>query len=76
MTYQGPVIIFAIAMGVHAVGVDHTIREIDPDRNDQLFRYLPAVASARNYGLLVAGSVGFLSLLLIYEAYSNVSLGS
>ena len=113
-----PVIIFAIAMAVHAVGVDHTIREIDPDRYDRFFRYLlggatvagwllgtatnvadilfalvfsyvagaimivafvfelPAVATARSYGLLVAGSVGFSSLLLIYEAYSKVSLGS
>ena len=27
-----PVIVFAVAMGIHMLGVNHTVREFDPER--------------------------------------------
>ena len=35
-----PVVIFAVAMSIHMVGVNHTIRAFEPERYDRLFGYV------------------------------------
>lgn len=39
-----PVVIFAVAMAIHMLGVNHTVRDFDPRRYDRLFGYVLGAA--------------------------------
>lgn len=52
-----PVIIFAVAMGIHMLGVNHTVRDFDPRRYDRLFGYVLGAAIFAGWSLGVMTDV-------------------
>jgi hypothetical protein len=62
-----PVIIFALAMTIHMAGVDHTVRDQNPQFYDQIFRYVLAAATFAGWLLGIVTTVPDIVFALVFS---------